>query len=112
MTLRFGEVVLVRMQFHQAPGAKVRPAVVLLDTGDDNFVAVPITSQARHSDYDLAIENWRDAGLNVTSPIRVHKPTVLAKANIVQSLDSLAEQDRQPLVSLFCRTFCRQTTEP
>src|SRR5260370_1011129 len=39
MTLRLGEVVLIRMQFHQATGAKVRPAVVLLDTGDDDFVA-------------------------------------------------------------------------
>ena len=43
MTLRLGEVVLIRMQFHQAPGAKVRPAVVLLDPGDDDFVAAPIT---------------------------------------------------------------------
>ena len=34
MTLRLGEVVLIRMQFHEAAGAKVRPAVVLLDTGD------------------------------------------------------------------------------
>jgi mRNA interferase MazF len=63
MTLRFGEVVLIRMQFHQAAGAKVRPALVVLDTGDDDFVAAPITSQARHSDYDLAMEDWRTAGL-------------------------------------------------
>ena len=32
MTLRFGEVGLIRMQFHPATGAKVR-------TGDDDFVA-------------------------------------------------------------------------
>ena len=112
MTLRFGEIVLVRIQFHQAAGAKVRPAVVLLDTGDDDFVAAPISSQARHSDYDLAIEDWRDAGLNVASYIRVHKPTVLAKADIVQSLASLAERDRQSLVSLLRSTFCRLPAEP
>jgi len=29
MKLQLGEVVLIRMQFHQAAGAKVRPAVVL-----------------------------------------------------------------------------------
>ena len=46
------------MQFHQAAGGKVRPALVLLDTGDDDFVAAPITSQSRHSDYDLAMEDW------------------------------------------------------
>ena len=49
MTLRFGDVVLIRMDFHQTTGAKVRPAVVLLDTGDEDFVAAPITSRARNS---------------------------------------------------------------
>ena len=44
MTLQFGEVVLIRIQ---ATGAKVRPAVVLLDSGDDDFVAAPIKSQVR-----------------------------------------------------------------
>lgn len=72
-TLRLGELVLIRMQFHQAPGSKVRPALVLLDTGDDDFVAAPITSQPRLSEYDLTIKDWRAAGLNVVSSVRVHK---------------------------------------
>jgi mRNA interferase MazF len=67
MILQFGEIVLIRMQFHQTTGAKIRPALVLLDTGDDDFVAAPITSQLRRSDYDLAINDWRAAGLNVPS---------------------------------------------
>ena len=69
MALRFGEIVLIRMQFHHTTGAKIRPALVLLDPGDDDFVAAPITSQARHSDYDLGMEDWRSAGLNVASYI-------------------------------------------
>lgn len=73
-------------RFHQTAGAKIRPALVLLDTGDDDFIAAPITSQLRHSDYDLAIKDWRAAGLNVPSYARVHKLTVLAKADIVRSL--------------------------
>src|ERR1017187_4073771 len=39
-----GEVVLIRIEFHQTPGGKLRQAVVLLDAGDDDFVAAPITS--------------------------------------------------------------------
>lgn len=88
MPLPFGEVVLIRMQFHQAADAKVRPAVVLLDTGDDDFVAAPITSQNKHSEYDLAIHEWQSAGLNAASYIRVHKLTVLAKSEIVRRLRS------------------------
>jgi hypothetical protein len=57
----------------------VRPAVVLLDTGDDDFVAAPVTSRPRLSEYDLPVQEWTTAGLNVPSFIRVHKLTVLPK---------------------------------
>src|SRR6266542_4359642 len=97
MTLRFGEVVLIRMQFHQATGAKVRPALVLLDTGDDDFVAAPITSQLRHTDYDLMLGDWREAGLNVASCVRIHKLTVLPKADIVRGLATVFVRDGELL---------------
>ena len=107
MILRFGEVVLIRMQFHQTTGAKVRPAVVLLDTGDEDFVAAPITSQSRHSEYDLVIEDWGSAGLIVASFVRVHRLTVLAKADILRSLALVSGRDRDSLLALLCHAFCR-----
>lgn len=107
MILQFGEIVLIRMQFHQATGAKVRPGVVLLDTGDDDFVAAPITSQLRHSDYDLAIRDWRAVGLNVASYARVNKLTVLAKSDILRKLALLPHHDRESLAGLLCHAFCR-----
>jgi hypothetical protein len=67
MTLRRGEVVLIRVEFHQTPGGKLRPAVVLLDSGD------------------------------TPSTIRVHKLTVLAKHEIVRRLGELGEVDRVAL---------------
>jgi hypothetical protein len=51
MMLRPGDVVLIRIGFHQTPGGKLRPAVVRLDSGDDDFVAAPITSLLRTSDF-------------------------------------------------------------
>lgn len=105
---RLGEVVLLRIQFHQTAGAKVRPAIVLLDTGDQDFVAAPITSQARDSEFDLAIKDWRAAGLNVASTIRGHKLTVLAKTEIVRSLGMLSERDLDSLKALLCRAFCNK----
>jgi mRNA-degrading endonuclease toxin of MazEF toxin-antitoxin module len=62
MTLRPGEVVLIRIDFHQALGGKLRPAVVLLDSADDDFVAAPITSRSRVSEFDMPIRQWREAG--------------------------------------------------
>jgi mRNA interferase MazF len=70
---------VIRIEFHQTPGGKLRPAVVVLDAGDDDFVAAPITSRPRASDFDVPIQRWREAGLNTPSTIRVHKLTVLAK---------------------------------
>ncbi len=105
MILQFGEIVLIRMQFHQATGSKVRPALVLLDTGDDDFVAAPITSQLRYSEYDLALKDWQGAGLNVASYARVHKLTVLAKADIVRSLALVSDRARNSICAVLCRAF-------
>lgn len=97
MTLRRGEIVLIRLGFHQAPGGKVRPAVVLLDTGDDDFVAAPVTSRHRVSEFEVSILLWREAGLNVPLTIRVHKPAVLLKSEIVRRIGYLAESDQAGL---------------
>jgi mRNA interferase MazF len=105
MTLRPGEVVLIRIDFHQAPGGKLRPAVVLLDSGDDDFIAAPITSRPRASDFDVPIEGWQEAGLNTASTIRVHKLTVLSKVEIVRRLGELVAVDRVALLDTLRRAF-------
>ena len=84
MNLQPGDIVLIRIDFHQSAGGKVRPAVVLLDSGDSDFVAAPITSRPRTSEFDVVIQDWRSAGLNVASTVRIHKLTVLAKQEIVR----------------------------
>ena len=79
----------------------------MLNTGDDDFVAAPVTSQARVSDFDLALEDWQGAGLNVASYVRVHKLAVLAKAEVVRRIGSLVERDVESMQALLCRGFCR-----
>ena len=103
--MKLGDVVLLRMEFHQTAGGKVRPAIVLLDTGDDDFVAAPITSRLRLSEYDLPVREWKTAGLNVPSFIRIHKLTVLPKSGIVRQLGSLTRTDCDALVRLLALAF-------
>jgi hypothetical protein len=88
--MKLGDVVLLRMEFHQTAGEKVRPAIVLLDVGDDDFVAAPVTSRPRLSEYDLPVQEWKSAGLNVPSFVRVHKLTVLPKSGIVVYRNSIS----------------------
>ena len=61
MTLRPGEVLLIRIEFHQRSSGKLRPAVVLLETADEDFVTAPITSHSRASDFSKELENHRAA---------------------------------------------------
>jgi mRNA interferase MazF len=112
MKLRLSEVVLIQMQFLRAQGSKVRPAMVLLDSGDDDFVAAPITSQPKADEFDLKITNWSAAGLNVPSTARVHKLTVLSKSEIVRRLGFCGDSDRALLTELMCRMFCRSKQNP
>ncbi|MBZ5610480.1 MAG: type II toxin-antitoxin system PemK/MazF family toxin [Acidobacteriia bacterium] len=109
MTLRPGEVVLIRIDFHQTPGGKLRPAVVLLDAEDDDFVAAPVTSRPPRSNFDLTIRHWRETGLNVSSTIRVHKLTVLAKDEVVRRLAELTTGDRTELAELLRRAFALES---
>lgn len=109
MTLQTGEVVLIRMQFHQTQGSKVRPALVLLDTGDDDFVAAPVTSQLRTSEFDFALADWRAAGLNVPSFARVHKLTVLPKWMSSGGLVCVPPQTEQRFALLSARHSARRS---
>jgi mRNA interferase MazF len=105
MTLRPGEVILIRIGYQQNPGGKVRPALVLLDTGDDDFVAAPITSKPRVSSFDLPLQHWAEAGLNTASTVRIHKLTVLAKQEVVRRIGSLTEPDRVAVAQVLARAF-------
>ena len=105
MPLQPGDIVLIRIEFHQRPGGKLRPAVVLLDSADEDFVAAPITSRARVTDFDVPIREWREAGLNTPSTIRADKLTVLAKDGIVRRLGELGGPDRTALREVLRRTF-------
>ena len=95
------------MRFHQASGSKLRPAVVLLDVGDEDFVAAPITSRQHNSTFDFVIRDWNLAGLNVPSTVRAHKLAVVAKVDIVRRLGVLPEVDGGELRKLLCDMFCR-----
>ena len=108
MTLKRGDIVLIRMHFHQAAGAKVRPAVIQLDTGDEDFVAAPVTSAPGRSQFDLAIQDWTEAGLNVASTIRIHKLTVLPKQEILRSVGVLTERDHKSLLAVVRQAFERE----
>jgi mRNA interferase MazF len=106
MNLHPGDIVLIRIPFHDAVGSKVRPAVVILDSGDNDFVGAPITSRNRQTELDFPILDWQAAGLNVASTARLHKIGVLSKKAILSPLKGLSEVDRPKFFEALCRAYC------
>ncbi len=95
----FGDVLLVDFPQVAAPGRKLRPAIVVLDVGDDDVVVVPITSVQRSAAGDHPISNWRQAGLRIASWVRLAKVTTVLKHELGRQVGRLSAEDRHELVT-------------
>jgi mRNA interferase MazF len=92
-TYRPGDVVLLLYPFTSGERAKKRPALVLLDTGDDDVVVARITSQVTRSDFDVELAQWQREGLLAESAVRVHKLLTVEKELIKRRLGTLTPND-------------------
>src|SRR5579871_2199754 len=76
MDLVHGDIVLIDIRFHQAEGSKIRPVVVVLDSGDQDFVAIPVTPR-KQSGRDKLIHDLIHRLLGILLPGEVSaKPVV------------------------------------
>jgi mRNA interferase MazF len=90
---QFGEVVLLEYPYTDLAGVKMRPAVVLKDTNDNDLILARATSQPRQTEYDVQIEDWREVGLFKPSVIRVHKLTTIEATLVKRSMGFLSSKD-------------------
>lgn len=95
MSFSKGEVVLLPIPFTDLTSRKVRPAVVIgSSTGAGDLFLVPISSQLRN--VDLALADWREAGLNVACGIKAQLATVEQRL-VVKSVGKLSARDAAAL---------------
>jgi len=88
-----GEIVLLLFPFADAMSAKRRPAMVLLDTGDEDILVARVTSQIAQTAFDIDIKDWMQAGLQLPSVVRVDKVATLEKRLVVKRLGVLTSND-------------------
>lgn len=101
---KFGDVVLV--VFRQTDGSrKQRPALVVIDTGDDDIVLAPITTTERKSKGDHKIKNWKESGMLANSWVRLTKISCLDKCDIRRQLGSLSLGDKKQIVSIWNKLY-------
>jgi mRNA interferase MazF len=88
-----GEVVLIAFPFSVSTTRKRRPALILLDTGDEDLIVARITSQPQSSLFDIELKQWQASGLRLQSWVRVHKLATLEKTLVERRLGKLASTD-------------------
>ncbi len=88
-----GDIVLLSFPFVDGTGVKRRPAMVLLDTEDDDIIVSRVTSNLFQSRFDVNIIEWQQAGLLLPSVVRLHKVATLEKNLVEKKLGSVVGSD-------------------
>lgn len=93
-TYTFGDVILAQFPYVSGAPGKKRPALVLIDTGDDDIVTAIITSKpARNTPCDIHIKNWQQAHLPKPSVVRIHKIYTRRKDMVEGNLGRISHDD-------------------
>ncbi len=106
-TYRFGEIVLIEFLHSDLRTMKKRPALVILDIGDDDVILAPITSQTRESQGDCKIDNWSECGLVKESSVRLAKIACFGKSQIKRQLGQLASIDEKSVTEAWQQLYCQ-----
>jgi len=92
-SFRFGEVLILPFSYADLQSRKRRPAVVLLDAGDEDVLVAKITTKEYNSSYDLKLDHWSVAGLLAPSFVRIHKLLAVEKSHVIQRIGMLDPSD-------------------
>src|SRR5436190_874834 len=103
----FNPGLIVLLEFPNTDGAqgKPRPALVLLDSGDDDLLVARVTSQSQQSSYEVPIVEWKAAGLRLPSTARIHKLATMHKKKVRHIIGTLSEQDRKSVAAALNSAF-------
>jgi mRNA interferase MazF len=105
MSYQPGDVVLIAFPYTGGAQTRMRPALVILDTGDADVLVARITTQLHQTPHDVTIADWRGAGLLAPSVVRLHKLAALEKALIRRRLGTLPPAERQLVAVLLRQTY-------
>lgn len=98
MTFEGLDVVVVPFPFTDRRTTKRRPAVVVSSRGfnrlHEQSILAMVTTASSDWPSDVALRDWREAGLNVTCKVRF-KLFTLANALVVRKLGTLSKRDGQ-----------------
>jgi len=71
----------------------MRPAMVIMDTGDEDIIVARITSQKRNTENEVEINRWKSKGLLMASYVRLSKIATLNRRDIRKKISRMDEED-------------------
>jgi mRNA interferase MazF len=91
-TFEFGDIFIFRFPFTSGELSKPRPALVLFQD-DPDYVICPVTSVLRAGKSDVAIQSWREVGLEKPSFIRLNRLLTVERKVLTRRIGKLGEAD-------------------
>lgn len=88
-----GEIVLLLFPFVNTISVKRRPAIILVDTGDEDIIVARITTQNNQTKFDVPIKDWNMIGLLLPSYVRIHKIATIEKNLVEKRLGKTTDDD-------------------
>ena len=104
-TYRPGDFLLVAFPFVGGAQSKKRPALVLIDTGDQDILLARVTTHTYNTSHDITLHQWRQAGLKAPSWVRLHKLATVEKTLVDRLLGHIEPTDRQQVATVLNGLF-------
>ena len=99
----FGDIVFIEFYQFASGDKKKRPAMVILDIGDNDVVVCPVTTRKWSGAGDYFLEDWKKSGLKKESWARLAKVSCLEKSDIVRVFGKVTNDDREQLLVVLRR---------
>jgi mRNA interferase MazF len=90
--VKFGDVFICSFLFTSGQFSKPRPVLVLLDLGQDCLIA-RITSVPHTDKLDVLVSQWKQAGLEKPSTVRLTRLVTAEKTLLKTKIGSLTASD-------------------
>ncbi len=99
LSYHFGDVVLVDFPFADRNAEKRRPGLVLAQDSHGDLLVARITSKSVELPTDLTLVDWKFAGPNIPSNVRLLKLATTHESYVLKRLGKLSGSDRQTAIN-------------
>jgi mRNA interferase MazF len=91
--MKKGDVVLIKFPFTDLSGSKLRPALVLFESGDDVVVSFITSVLAERFTGDVSLVKSEQNGLKKDSVLRLAKLATLSKSLIAGRIGNFSKEE-------------------